>query len=127
MTAPSPKREKDFWLSDRLPDNYGDDIYFDSYGLAWGIDTNGESCCVGKTEKVLAIINGKPISKNACAHTKRVLTKLINDRKEESDGADRPAKSRILRNRPARTSKSKASKPRLLKKGKRLPVRLPHQ
>ena len=38
VTIPEPSYGKAFWLSDVQPDNYGDDIYFDSYGKAWGLD-----------------------------------------------------------------------------------------
>ena len=99
-----PKWRKDFWLSSRYPDNYGDDIYFDSYGIAWGIDANMENKCVGKTEDVLAIIRGeKPIPDNACPHTKRVLSKLLKDR-EEQDGRDKITTRTpgLQRGRPAR-------------------------
>jgi hypothetical protein len=120
-----PKWGKDFWLSDRFPDNYGDDIYFDSYGLAWGTETNLESCCVGKTEKVLAIIKGEEtIPNNACPHTKRVLSKLLKDREEENGKSDRPTKSSIQRTRPARASGNRQKKTRLLKTRERVPLRL---
>jgi hypothetical protein len=120
-----PKWGKDFWLSDRFPDNYGDDIYFDSYGLAWGLETNLESCCLGKTEKVLAIIKGEEmIPDNACPHTRRILIKLLKDREEENDGTDRPTKSSIQRTRPARASGNRQKKTRLLKTRERVPLRL---
>ena len=120
-----PKWRKDFWLSDRFPDNYGDDIYFDSYGVAWGLDANLENCCVGETEKVLAIIKGEEtIPDNACPHTRRILSKLLKDREEENDGTDRPTKSSLQRTRPARASGNRQKKTRLLKTRERVPLRL---
>jgi hypothetical protein len=90
-----PKRKKAFWLSDLFPDNYGDDIYFDSDGLAWGLETNGESCCVGETAKVLAIIKDEEtIPDNACPHTKRILSKLLKDIEEEKDVKPKPRQTR---------------------------------
>jgi hypothetical protein len=108
-----PKWGKDFWLSDRFPDNYGDDIYFDSYGLAWGLETNLESCCLGKTEKVLAIIKGEEtIPDNACPHTKRVLSKLLKDIKEEKEENAEPKRERnrghyIIRREPSRSLRNR--------------------
>jgi hypothetical protein len=123
-----PKWGKDFWLSDRFPDNYGDNIHFDSYGFAWGLETNLEPYPLGKTEKVLAIIKGEEtIPDNACPHTRRILSKLLKDREEENGKSDRPTKSSLQRTRLARVVKSKASKSRLPKKGKRVPLRLPFQ
>ncbi len=120
-----PKRKKAFWLSDLFPDNYGDDIYFDSDGLVWGLDANLESKSVGKTEDVLAIIKGeKSILDNACPHTKEILNKLLKDREEENDGTDRPTKSSIQRTRPARASGNRQKKTRLLKTRERVPLRL---
>jgi len=108
-----PKWGKDFWLSDRFPDNYGDDIYFDSYGLAWGLETNLETCCLGKTEKVLAIIKGEEaIPDNACPHTKRVLGKLLKDIEEEKEENAEPKRERnrghhIIRREPSRSLRNR--------------------
>lgn len=105
--------EKSFWLSDRFSDNYGDDLYFDSYGLAWGLETNGESCCVGKTEKVLAIIKGEEtIPDNACPHTSRILSKLLKDREEEKEENAEPKRERnrghyIIRRKPSRSLRNR--------------------
>jgi len=124
-----PKWGKDFWLSDRFPDNYGDDIYFDSYGIAWGIDTDKQNKCVGKTEDVLTIIRGeKPILDNACPHTKRVLSKLLKDR-EEQDGRDKitPRTPSLQRGRPARVLGDRKKRTRPPKTRKGLPVHLPQQ
>jgi len=89
------KQQKTFWLSDVYPDNYGDDIYFDSYGYAWGLDANLENRCVGKMEKVLAIIKGEEtIPDNACPHTGRILSKLLEDREEENNVKPKPRQAR---------------------------------
>lgn len=104
------KRKKDSWLSTLYPDNYGDDIYFDSFGLAWGTDTNLESKCVGKTEDVLAIIRGeKPIPNNACPHTKEILEKLKKDREDYNAELNAPKFRRpsIKRKRLSRYSRSR--------------------
>ncbi|MCX6009225.1 MAG: hypothetical protein NTW48_04210 [Chloroflexi bacterium] len=122
-----PKWGKDFWLSDRFPDNYGDDINFDSYGLAWGLETNLETRCLGKTEKVLAIIKGEEtIPDNACPHTRQILSKLLKDREEENVGTGRPTKSNIQRTRPTRASGNRQKKTRLLKTRERVPLHLPN-
>jgi len=108
-----PKWGKDFWLSDHFPDNYGDDIYFDSYGLAWGVDEDLSSCCLGKTKKVLAIIKGEEtIPDNACPHTKRVLSKLLKDREEEKEENAEPKRERnrghhIIRREPSRSLRNR--------------------
>ena len=121
-----PKQQKYFWLSDIYPNNYGDGFYFDSYGLAWGVDGDLSNCCVGRTETVLAIIKGeKMIPQNACPHTKRILGKLLEDRKEEeNDGTDRSTKGSLQRTRPARSSGNRQKKTRLLKTRERVPLRL---
>ena len=103
-----PKWGKDFWLSSIYPDNYGDDIYFDSYGLAWGTDTNLESKCVGKTKDVLAIVKSeKPILDNACEHTKRILAKMLQDREVQDAELNTPKFRRpsAERKRPRRYSR----------------------
>ena len=90
------KQQKAFWLSDFFPDNYGDDLYFGSDGLAWGLDANLENCCVGKTEKVLAIIKGEEtIPDNACPHTRWILNKLLKEREDYNAELNAPKFRRL--------------------------------
>ena len=121
-----PKLQKDFCLSDIYPDNYGNDIYFDSYGWAWGLDNDLDYCCLGETERVLAIIKGEEeMLEDIGSTAKAILLQILKDR-EENDGRNKAAirKHGLQRGRYVRSLRDRQKKTRLLKARERVPLHL---
>jgi hypothetical protein len=123
-----PERKPHFWLSDIYPDNYSNDIYFDSYGWSWGLDDDLDSCCLGETERVLAIIKGEEkMPEDIGSTAKAILLQILKDREEEN-GRDKITTRTpgIQRGRSVRSLRNRQKKTRLLETRKRVSLRLPY-